>query len=157
MPVVMDPKVKEALAYRAPQFEEPLQNAGIGKEAFSADTRSAYQRDLGRIVHSASFRRLQTKTQVMGTGEGDFHRTRLSHSPEVGQIGRGIVWNLAARDNSADYFDLLPPEKLIESICYAHDLGHPPFGHTGERGLHKKMRNYVKALREITDNSHSNR
>jgi dGTPase len=139
MAAVMDTKVAEALTYRARQFEKPLPDAGADKEAFSADTRLPYQRDLGRIVHSASFRRLQTKTQVMGTGEGDFHRTRLTHSLEVGHIGRGIVWNLDARDGG-EYHDLLPPSELIEAICYAHDLGHPPYGHSGERALHSRMK-----------------
>ena len=130
-----------ALTYRAPRFEAPPEDAGTGKEAFAADTREPYQRDLGRIIHSASFRRLQTKTQVMGTGEGDFHRTRLTHSLEVGQIGRGIVWNLAARKD-APYRDVLPSSELIEAICYAHDLGHPPYGHSGERALHSQMKEY---------------
>jgi dGTPase len=141
MAAEMDPKIADALTFRAPNFEEPPQGASAGKEAFSADTRFPYQRDLGRIVHSASFRRLQTKTQVMGTGEGDFHRTRLTHSLEVAQIGRGIVWNLAARDG-VEYLDLLPSSELIEAICYAHDLGHPPYGHGGERALHGKMSPY---------------
>ena len=135
----MNHKIAEELTYRAPDFRRPDQNAGSGKETFSTDTQFPYQRDLGRIVHSASFRRLQTKTQVMGTGEGDFHRTRLTHSLEVGQIGRGIVWNLAARGVS-EYERLLPSSELIEAICYAHDLGHPPYGHGGERALHLKMK-----------------
>src|SRR5260370_26840570 len=139
MAAVIDSKVAEALTYRARQFEKPLPDGGADKEAFSADTRLPYQRDLGRIVHSASFRRLQTKTQVMGTGEGDFHRTRLTHSLEVGESGRGIVWKLAARDGG-EYHDLLPPSELIEAICYAHDLGHPPYGHSGERALHSRMK-----------------
>ncbi|RWC91145.1 MAG: dNTP triphosphohydrolase [Mesorhizobium sp.] len=130
-----------ALTYRAPAFAAPQQDASFGKEAFGADTRQPYQRDLGRIVHSASFRRLQTKTQVMGTGEGDFHRTRLTHSLEVGQIGRGIVWNLLAREGFA-YSDAMPSTELIEAICYAHDLGHPPFGHGGERALYRVMRDF---------------
>lgn len=129
------------LTYRAPDFKPASASAGQGKEAFASDTREPYQRDLGRIIHSASFRRLQTKTQVMGTGEGDFHRTRLTHTLEVGQIGRGIVWNLAARAGCAEYGEWLPPSELMEAICYAHDLGHPPYGHAGERALHAKMRN----------------
>src|SRR5690349_19504942 len=141
MTIVIDPKVAAALEYRAPEFAEPPQAAASGKEAFDADTRTPYQRDLGRIVHSASFRRLQTKTQVMGTGEGDFHRTRLTHSLEVGQIGRGIVWNLQANAEEA-HKRFLPSSELIEAICYAHDLGHPPFGHGGERALHQQMRFY---------------
>lgn len=130
-----------ALTYRSPLFQAPPKDAGNGKETFAADTREPYQRDLGRIIHSASFRRLQTKTQVMGTGEGDFHRTRLTHSLEVGQIGRGIVWNLAARQE-APYREILPSSELIEAICYAHDLGHPPYGHGGERALHSQMKYY---------------
>lgn len=136
---LLDPVLAEALTRRAPQFEEPEADTGAGKESFAADTRTPYQRDLGRIVHSASFRRLQTKTQVMGTGEGDFHRTRLTHSLEVGQIGRGIVWHLTA-ESGADYVPLLPSSELIEAICYAHDLGHPPYGHGGERALHARMK-----------------
>jgi dGTPase len=133
--------VAVALTYRAPLFKPSLPDTGEGKKIFAADTREPYQRDLGRIIHSASFRRLQTKTQVMGTGEGDFHRTRLTHSLEVGQIGRGIVWNLSTRDN-ASYRDFLPSSELIEAVCYAHDLGHPPYGHGGERALHSQMKGY---------------
>jgi dGTPase len=139
MVAVIDANVADALTYRARQFEEPPPNAGSDKDAFGADTRTPYQRDLGRIVHSSAFRRLQTKTQVMGTGEGDFHRTRLTHSLEVGQIGRGIVWHLGAQ-GSGEYPGLLPPSELIEAVCYAHDLGHPPYGHGGERALHSRMK-----------------
>lgn len=134
--------VTEELTYRAPDFAPPASDAASGKEAFATDTRMPYQRDLGRIIHSASFRRLQTKTQVMGTGEGDFHRTRLTHTLEVGQIGRGIVWNLAARTDNTEYQAYLPTSELMEAICYAHDLGHPPYGHAGERALHNVMKPY---------------
>jgi len=122
-----------ALTFRAPDFSAP-KNEGSA----NSDVRAPYQRDLGRIVHSSSFRRLQTKTQVMGAGEGDFHRTRLTHSLEVGQIGRGIVWRLRAYMSEADN-KYLPPDELMEAICYGHDLGHPPFGHGGEVALHKMM------------------
>src|SRR5690606_29055769 len=72
--------------------------------------------------------------------EGDFHRTRLTHSLEVGQIGRGIVWSLGKKSDLHE--DFLPSSELIEAICYAHDLGHPPFGHGGERALHSQMMEY---------------
>lgn len=137
----LEDDIAVALTYRAPTFEAPPTAAGQNKQAFASDTRGPYQRDLGRIIHSASFRRLQTKTQVMGTGEGDFHRTRLTHSLEVGQIGRGIVWNLAEREGEL-YKEALPSSELIEAICYAHDLGHPPYGHGGERALHSQMKSY---------------
>ncbi len=136
-----DDTIFQQLTFRAPDFSPPEKTAGKGKEAFAQDTREPYQRDLGRIIHSASFRRLQTKTQVMGTGEGDFHRTRLTHSLEVGQIGRGIVWKLNA-NSAPTYLEYLPSTELIEAICYAHDIGHPPYGHGGERALHAEMKNY---------------
>lgn len=127
------------LALRAPDFRANSKARGPGVSPAGKDVREPYQRDLGRVVHSASFRRLQAKTQVMGTGEGDFHRTRLTHSLEVGQVGRGIVWNLMVRIDGAQA-EWLPPAELMEAICYAHDLGHPPFGHGGEAALHKQMR-----------------
>lgn len=133
----LDVNIKDELGYRAPDFLVPAssQKAPLG---VAPDVRDPFQHDLGRIVHSSSFRRLQAKTQVMGVGEGDFHRTRLTHSLEVGQIARGIVWSLAGR-SGAFYKDILPSPELIEAVSYSHDLGHPPFGHGGERALHKKM------------------
>jgi dGTPase len=106
------------------------------------DIRNSFQRDRGRIVHSAAFRRLQGKTQVMGVGEGDFHRTRLTHSIECAQIGVGLL-NFLQHDNSKipdDLAEWMPDRDLIEAACFAHDLGHPPFGHGGEKALHKLMR-----------------
>lgn len=103
------------------------------------DVRSQYDRDRARIIHSAGFRRLQGKTQVMGTGEGDFHRTRLTHSIEAAQIGQGLVAKLRERyKDDPDVLEVLPQTSLIEAACYAHDLGHPPFGHGGEKALHAK-------------------
>lgn len=105
------------------------------------DGRTPFQRDRARIMHSAGFRRLQGKTQVMGTGEGDFHRTRLTHSIEVAQIGYGLLEVLRAKNATFPKAvqAWLPPRDLIEAACLAHDLGHPPFGHKGEQALHKAM------------------
>lgn len=102
------------------------------------DHRSAYQRDKARIMHSAAFRRLQAKTQVMGVGISDFYRTRLTHSLEAAQIGTGIAAQLSQKyPTLAKQLDI--DEHLIETICLAHDIGHPPFGHGGEIALHYMM------------------
>ena len=92
--------------------------------------RTRYQRDRDRILHTTAFRRLEYKTQVFINSEGDYYRTRLTHTLEVTQIGRTIARALGAN------------EDLVESICMAHDLGHPPFGHSGEMILARLMRDY---------------
>lgn len=89
------------------------------------DYRTAFQRDRDRIVHSEAFRRLEYKTQVFVNDEGDYYRTRLTHTLEVVQIGRTLARALAVN------------EDLVEVICLAHDLGHPPFGHAGEGILNR--------------------
>jgi dGTPase len=107
------------------------------------DFRPDEERDRSRIIHSAAFRRLQAKTQVLGVGESDFHRTRLTHTMEVAQIGRGIVLQLSSdRSRWRNYKEILPTTAQIEAICFAHDLGHPPFGHSGEVGLNFAMRKH---------------
>lgn len=104
--------------------------------------RVVYQRDRARVIHSASFRRLQSKTQIFGLHESDFYRTRLTHSMEVAQIGSGIVEQLITDGEGQAYMDWLPSFYLIEAICLAHDLGHPPFGHGGEVALNYMMRHH---------------
>jgi dGTP triphosphohydrolase len=92
--------------------------------------RSIYQRDRDRVVHCAAFRSLEYKTQVFVIFEGDYYRTRLTHTLEVAQIARTIGRNLRLN------------EDLIEAIALAHDLGHAPFGHAGEDALKELMKNH---------------
>ena len=109
-----------------------------------APTRSPYQRDRDRIIHSSAFRKLQYKTQVFVNHEGDFFRTRLTHSIEVAQIARSIARELAL------------DEDLTEALALAHDLGHPPFGHAGEEALNLAMKPFggfdhnAQSLRVVT-------
>ncbi|NBM90465.1 dNTP triphosphohydrolase [Proteus sp. G2658] len=103
--------------------------------------RDEYGRDRARIIHSAFFRRLQGKTQVLGVGESDFYRTRLTHSLEVAQIAEGVSEYLKIKyKNEETIVNLLPEQNLIESIGLVHDIGHPPFGHGGEVALNYAMR-----------------
>ncbi len=106
----------------------------------NADYRTPFQIDRDRVLHTPAFRRLQNKTQVFWSGEYDFYRTRLTHSLEVAQIGKSIsYWLKSQRDGplSEDFY--IDPD-LLEAICLSHDLGHPPFGHAGERTLNHLMR-----------------
>lgn len=104
--------------------------------------RESYSRDRARIIHSAFFRRLQGKTQVLGLGESDFYRTRLTHSIEVAQIASGVVEVLRADQSLECFHKYLPDQNLIEAISLAHDIGHPPFGHGGEVALNYVMHNH---------------
>ncbi len=106
------------------------------------DHRDPFQRDRARILHSAAFRRLQSKTQVMGSGQSDFYRTRLTHSLEAAQIGSGITAQLRCKYPELCQVLFPASDSLIEAICLAHDIGHPPFGHGGEVALHYMMRDH---------------
>lgn len=101
------------------------------------DKRSPFQRDKARVLHSAAFRRLQSKTQIHNNGLSDFYRTRLTHSLEVAQIGSGIIAHLSI--TQPEFQTILPSNNLIETICLSHDIGHPPFGHGGETALNYMM------------------
>lgn len=103
-----------------------------GRRFFEAPpaSRTEFQRDRDRIIHSTAFRRLEYKTQVFVNHEGDLFRTRLTHSIEVAQIGRSIARNLRLN------------EDLVEAISLAHDLGHTPFGHAGQEALNTCMKDY---------------
>jgi len=107
--------------------------------------RTAYQRDRDRIIHTTAFRRLEYKTQVFVNTEGDYYRTRLTHTLEVAQLGRTFARVLGAN------------EDLTEAICLVHDLGHPPFGHSGQDKLNELMKDYggfdhqVQSLRIVEE------
>lgn len=106
----------------------------------NSEGRTSYERDYARVVHSASFRRLQAKTQVLGVGDSDFYRTRLTHSMEVSQIGAAITKKLYRKSpEGCEIRSILPPPMLMRTICLSHDLGHPPFGHGGEVALNRCM------------------
>ncbi|REL27288.1 deoxyguanosinetriphosphate triphosphohydrolase family protein [Thalassotalea euphylliae] len=106
------------------------------------DHRSPFQRDRARILHSAAFRRLQSKTQVISSGQSDFYRTRLTHSLEAAQIGSGITAQLRSKYPELAAALFPDDDTLIEALCLAHDIGHPPFGHGGEVALHYMMRKH---------------
>lgn len=114
----------------APWACRPEESRGRLHAERESATRTCFQRDRDRIIHSASFRRLEYKTQVFVNHEGDFFRTRLTHSLEVSQIARSICRNLRLN------------EDLAEALSLAHDLGHPPFGHAGEDALQEAMEPY---------------
>jgi dGTPase len=120
------------------------------------DYRSPFQQDRDRVIYTSAFRRLQAKTQVFSVGEYDFYRTRLTHSIEVAQIGRSICGFLLEHDEHQSNDFYIDPH-LVEAACLAHDIGHPPFGHAGERALHGLMRTFggfegnAQTLRLLTE------
>lgn len=123
---------------------DPASSRGRLHPESHSPTRSEFQRDRDRIIHSTAFRRLQYKTQVFVYHEGDYYRTRLTHTLEVSQLARALARSLRV------------DEDLAEAVALAHDLGHPPFGHAGERALDRMMQPYggfdhnAQSLRAVT-------
>ncbi|AUR07331.1 putative deoxyguanosinetriphosphate triphosphohydrolase [Phaeobacter inhibens] len=128
----------------APYATMPDRSRGRQIPEEESSFRSPYQRDRDRIIHASAFRRLKHKTQVFVEHEGDNYRTRLTHSIEVGQVARTIAGALGLN------------QELTEAVALAHDLGHTPFGHTGEDALHALMAPYggfdhnAQAIRIVT-------
>ncbi|MDR9484597.1 MAG: deoxyguanosinetriphosphate triphosphohydrolase [Sediminimonas sp.] len=128
----------------APYAADPALSRGRLYPEEESTFRTAFQRDRDRIIHSSAFRRLKHKTQVFVEHEGDYFRTRLTHSIEVAQVARTISGALGLN------------EELTEAVALAHDLGHTPFGHTGEDALAARMKPYggfdhnAQAIRIVT-------
>ncbi|MBT7343909.1 MAG: deoxyguanosinetriphosphate triphosphohydrolase [Rhodobacteraceae bacterium] len=128
----------------APFASDPTSAHGRRWPENEMSFRSCFQRDRDRIIHASAFRRLKHKTQVFVEHEGDYYRTRLTHSIEVAQVARTIAGALGLND------------ELTEAVALAHDLGHPPFGHTGEDALQALMNPYggfdhnAQAIRIVT-------
>ncbi len=133
---------------RAPYATDPARSRGRLFDESESPTRTPFQRDRDRIIHSTAFRRLKHKTQVFIAHEGDHYRTRLTHSIEVAQIARAL-----ARALRGD-------EDLAEAVALVHDFGHTPFGHTGEDALNDKMASWggfdhnAQSLRIVTRLEH---
>jgi len=139
------------------RFYSAFDTDRLDGQATPDDFRTPFQIDRDRVLHTPTFRRLQNKTQVFWSGEYDFYRTRLTHSLEVAQIGKSIChWLMTRPDGplTPDYF--IDPD-LVEAVCLSHDLGHPPFGHAGERTLNFLMRDHggfegnAQTLRLLTE------
>ena len=123
-------KLRNGRAVGKVSYKDSDRERRCAEKRATHEERSDFERDRSRVIHSAAFRRLQGKTQVFTVGEGDFFRSRLTHSLEVAQIGKGLALRLGADPD------------LVETVSLIHDIGHPPFGHAGEDELKRLMMPY---------------
>jgi dGTPase len=141
MPTIREELERRECEILAPQGKKSAESRGRLRPEPEDDVRPAFQRDRDRIIHSKAFRRLKHKTQVFFAPTGDHYRTRLTHTLEVSQIARTIAKILRLQ------------EELTEAITLGHDLGHPPFGHAGERIIDQLMpggfNHYIQSLRIV--------
>src|SRR6187549_2348431 len=141
MPTIRQQLEAREMQFLAPQATKSAASRGRLKEEPPDPIRPIFQRDRDRIIHSKAFRRLKHKTQVFLSPAGDHYRTRLTHTLEVSQIARSIAKVLRLH------------EELTEAIALGHDLGHPPFGHAGERVIDRLMpggfSHYEQSLRIV--------
>ena len=135
MPTIREPLEAREFDFLAPEAAKSAKSRGRLRPEPDDPIRPVFQRDRDRIIHSKAFRRLKHKTQVFFAPTGDHYRTRLTHTLEVSQIARSIAKVLRLH------------EELTEAIALGHDLGHPPFGHAGERVIDRLVPGRVQPLR----------
>ncbi|MBQ2814389.1 MAG: dNTP triphosphohydrolase [Akkermansia sp.] len=130
------------------KWKDLLNGERLSGGSAEAGKRSAFNRDYGRVLYSSAFRRLQDKTQVFPLGRNDYVRTRLTHSLEVENVGRALALELrevAEQRNDAQGVDLSAMGDIVAAACLAHDIGNPPFGHSGEEAIDAAIREAVQA------------
>lgn len=130
------------------EWSKLLSSERLSGSGSAAGKRSAFNRDFGRVLYSSAFRRLQDKTQVFPLGRNDYVRTRLTHSLEVENVGRALALELREiieQRHDAPGVDLSPLGDIVATACLAHDIGNPPFGHSGEKAIETAIAEAIRS------------